>query len=527
MIALLLKYKQIIKYLIAGGTATLTDLCLLYFFTDILDIWYLLSAVLAFSIAFFVSFFLQKFWTFRDPDKEAMYKQMVVYFGVCLTNLVINTVLMYVFVDFFKIWYMLAQVIISGLIACESYLIYKFFIFNKNIKSEEAGKIKILIATGIYPPDFRGPATMLEALPKSLEKNGFSVKLITYSDIKTTPEERGRIFRILRQGPGATRHLKYFLTMLKLSLEADFIYCTDTYSVGYFCYLIKKMIGKKYIVRFAGDSAWETALRLGVTADYLIDFQKKTYTRPIEKLKARRAKIMVKADKVIAVSKFLARVAALIGVKEDRIKLIYNSIDFINENYDEDKIRRVRGQFGPEAKIIISAGQLNPWKGFDGIIRGLSKIEKEMGDNVHFLILGEGQEMENLKKLAHDLGVEAKVHFLGKIDHGEIMNYFRAGDLFILNSHYEGQSHTLLEVMKAGTPIIASNIEANQEVIEDNKNGILVKYNSAEEISSAVVRILNDKTLADNFVSQGREKLKIFNWDNTVKLTLEAIREII
>ena len=135
--------------------------------------------------------------------------------------------------------------------------------------------------------------------------------------------------------------------------------------------------------------------------------------------------------------------------------------------------------------------------------------------------------MGNLKKLARELGVESRAHFLGKIKHEEIMNYFKAADVFILNSHYEGQSHVLLEAMKAGAPIIASNIEANQEVIEDNNNGLLVNYNNSKEISRAAIKILQNKALADNFVNRGKEKLKIFNWDNTVRLTVEAIKEII
>lgn len=548
MINFLQKYKQIIKYLIAGGTAALVDLSLLYFLTDILGLWYLISASLAFVATFFVSFFLQKFWTFRDRDKEAMYKQLGIYLAIALVNFVINIALMYAMVDGLKIWYMLAQFIVSGLIAVESYLVYKFFIFNlpqhqkcaikdKNAEYSEwcgggqgkplNGQIKILIASGIYPPDYRGPATILEALPAALAQKGCQIKIITYSNVSAWPEEKGKVYRIRRRQPAALRYLKYFFKLLILSGWADLIYTTDIYSVGYFTYLIKKLTKKKYIVRFAGDSAWETAVRLGVTNDYIMDFQKKTYNRLIEKLKLRRKKIMIKADKVIVVSRFLAGLAETIGVDSGRIKLIYNSVDFIDDNSTETKIAELRGRYGQDVKIMVAAGELNPWKGFDGIIKSLPEIEKNLGNKVDLLILGDGQEMENLKKLAHELGIVSKAHFLGKIEHGEIMNYFKAADLFILNSHYEGLSHTLLEVMKAGVPIIASNIEANQEIIENNKSGILVNYNNVSEISQATIKILNDKALAENLVSQAKEKLKIFNWDNTVKLTVEAIKEIL
>jgi len=128
----IVKHKRPIKYLIAGGTAAFTDLSLLYIATDILGIWYLFSACLAFVVAFFVSFFLQKFWTFRDNDQEQIYKQLGAYLAVALANFTLNAALMYIFVDGLRIWYMLAQFMISGLIACESYFVYK--LFGKSIK---------------------------------------------------------------------------------------------------------------------------------------------------------------------------------------------------------------------------------------------------------------------------------------------------------------------------------------------------------------------------------------------------------
>jgi putative flippase GtrA len=127
------KHFQVIKYLIAGGLGTVVSLALLYFFTDIIGIWYLVSASLAFIISFFVSFFLQKFWTFADADREAMRRQIAAFLLVSLINFALNGLLMLLFVEVFKIWYMSAQLVASGLIAIESYFIYKIFIFNKKI----------------------------------------------------------------------------------------------------------------------------------------------------------------------------------------------------------------------------------------------------------------------------------------------------------------------------------------------------------------------------------------------------------
>lgn len=124
------KYFKIIRYLISGGTATAVDLGFLYVFTSLFHINYLLSSVLAFLLAFGVSFFLQKFWTFADRATDRMKSQLVIYFIITSINLGINTLLMYFFVDFFHIQYILAQIITAGLVACESYFVFQIFVFR-------------------------------------------------------------------------------------------------------------------------------------------------------------------------------------------------------------------------------------------------------------------------------------------------------------------------------------------------------------------------------------------------------------
>ncbi len=107
------KHKIIIKYIISGCTAALTDLVLLYILTEFFHLWYLLSASFAFLIAFFVSFYLQKFWTFRDENRDRIYKQMSLYFIVAVLNLGINAIGMYIIVEKFNIMYILAQIIMG------------------------------------------------------------------------------------------------------------------------------------------------------------------------------------------------------------------------------------------------------------------------------------------------------------------------------------------------------------------------------------------------------------------------------
>ena len=130
--------KKQIKYLIAGGTAFLVNVMFLYLFTDIIGLYYLVSTALSFTISFVVSFSMQKFWTFRDNSLDNVRKQLASYLIVGLMNLGLNIGLMYVFVDLFGVWYVLAQVFSAGMIAVESYLIYNFIIFGQ---TQERGNL--------------------------------------------------------------------------------------------------------------------------------------------------------------------------------------------------------------------------------------------------------------------------------------------------------------------------------------------------------------------------------------------------
>lgn len=123
--------KQIGKYIISGGTATVVNLSLLYTLTEFFHIWYLISAAVAFVGAFGVSFTLQKFWTFRDHDTEDIHKQLSLYLVVVLVNLGINTLLVYLLVEHAGLWYIYAQIISAMIIAVESFFVYKFFIFKR------------------------------------------------------------------------------------------------------------------------------------------------------------------------------------------------------------------------------------------------------------------------------------------------------------------------------------------------------------------------------------------------------------
>jgi len=523
--------KQIMKYLISGGTTAVVGLSSLYILTEFFGLWYLLSAVIAFILSFFTSFFLQKLWTFNDRSSHSTRWKMLQYLSIALVNIVLNTFLLYLFVEKLGLWYMLAQATIDIILATGSFFVYKFIIFKKEIKEdlffcgnarpaslgEAGGKIKVLIATGIYPPDLGGPATILTELPGALIKKGIEVKVITYSDVALTAQEQREkmVYRISRKQCSLCRKAKYFWQMLELSFWADMIYATDTYSVGYFAYLIKKLINKKYIIRFAGDSAWEAAAANGWTEDYIVDFQEKKYGAKIEKLKQRRTKILIGADKLIAVSGFIAQIAVMIGVAKDKIRVIYNSVDFFGEQPQKTK---------PQFPTLVFAGRLIPWKGVEALLYVVAELKNDWPDIV-FEVLGDGPQEFHLKEMARQLNVEQNVKFRGRVSEPESHKIFARSTIFVLNTNYEGLPHSVLNAMKSGLPVITTSIGGNVEVVQNEESGLLVSYNDKRAWLSAITRLLRDESLQAKFVANSRKTLEKFRWEDLVEKTVEVINQ--
>jgi len=379
--------------------------------------------------------------------------------------------------------------------------------------------IKILIATGIYPPDIGGPATMLEALALSLRAEGFGVKVITYSAQKLS--EPG-VYRVAKNKVFSRLH--YFLAMLFLSFNVDLIYVTDIYSVGWFANLLKKLIGKKYLIRFAGDAAWETATSNGWTTDYITDFEKNTYSQQIEKMKARRRRILTEADAVIAVSNFMGDLAKLIGVEPAKINVIHNAIDFGNE-VKAGATRPVPADLPGDGQIIMTACRLTKWKGVDRLIKAMPEIIKRLS-RVYLVILGDGPELENLRQLVQSLNLTEQIKFLNRVPHESVLKYLSRADVFVLNTNYEGLSHTLLEAMKAGVPVIATNVGGNPEVITDGRNGLLIDYNNQNQLTEAICRLLADRPLAKSLAEAATVKLKDFSWRQTVAKTVDLLKKM-
>lgn len=121
---------RLVRYLISGGTAAASNLIFLFILVHFFAVHYLWASVIAFIMSVAVSFTMQKFWTFQDTKMQGTSMQFGRYLVVMLVNLALNTLLMYLFVEKFGLWYLLAQFITTALVAIVGYFGYKHFVFR-------------------------------------------------------------------------------------------------------------------------------------------------------------------------------------------------------------------------------------------------------------------------------------------------------------------------------------------------------------------------------------------------------------
>lgn len=137
------KYFKILRYLISGSIAAATNLGALYLLVNVFHLWYIVASGISFVLTFVVSFVLQKFWTFNDPHLDILKKQIGISLVVAGGNLLLNTVYMYIFVEYLHLHYMQAQVFTMILVAVGSFLAYQHLIFKPRPESVLSSKTSL------------------------------------------------------------------------------------------------------------------------------------------------------------------------------------------------------------------------------------------------------------------------------------------------------------------------------------------------------------------------------------------------
>ncbi len=364
--------------------------------------------------------------------------------------------------------------------------------------------MRILITTPVFPPDLGGPAVYVPSLGRYLVDRGHEVRVVAFCEEENPAGYPFPVVAVPRVAL-PLRYLKSFFRILQHAGSADLVYVNE--HLALLAVLAAKLRRKKSAIRVMVDGSWEIAYRYGWTQDYIDEFQGRSYGFKVWLARLLQRWWWRRVDAVVAVSDYLRRIVLGHGIDDRKVHLIHNAYHGPKAfAVSKEEARRGLG-IAPDERVIVTVCRLMIWKGVDGIIKALADLPAA----ARLYVVGDGEELANWQNVAREHGVAERVRFAGNRPHEETLRWIRAADVFVLNSRYEGLSHTLLEVMFLGTPIVCTAVCGNPELVEHERNGLLVPFNDVPALTAAIARLLADEKLARDCAERSREKVKAFD----------------
>ncbi|MFC1926561.1 glycosyltransferase family 4 protein [Chloroflexota bacterium] len=190
------------------------------------------------------------------------------------------------------------------------------------------------------------------------------------------------------------------------------------------------------------------------------------------------------------------------GIPGKKIKTLYDFVDLEHFNSQKIKINRLeeRGNLGlNESDFVIGfAGRLSKVKGCQYLIKAVPHINIP---GIKVLIAGDGAERAELEKLAEDLNIKDKITFLGYFN--KMSNFYHIIDILVVPSRFESFGIVVIEAQASGIPVVASDVGALNELIEDGENGLLFDFANERDLAEKVELIEKGKDLREKLIKNG------------------------
>jgi glycosyltransferase involved in cell wall biosynthesis len=154
---------------------------------------------------------------------------------------------------------------------------------------------------------------------------------------------------------------------------------------------------------------------------------------------------------------------------------------------------------------ILFIGQLTPRKGYDLLLRALPTVVRRYPTTTVQFVSGLNQEdRDTLERTARELGVYKHIALRGRVEDAELINLYRAADVYVTPTRYEGFGLTLLEAMAAGAPLVSTDIPVVNEIVQHSINGWLTRYNDPANLAQGILAVLDDPIVRQRLIHGGR-----------------------
>ena len=239
-----------------------------------------------------------------------------------------------------------------------------------------------------------------------------------------------------------------------------------------------------------------------------------------------RLRYVTLPDRVVTVSKGIARVLIEAGVPAEGIRQVYSAIDFRAYQSALDVAQaRAKLDLPAGVPVLVVIAQLIPRKGHRFLLQALPRI-RAVHPDTQVLFVGEGAEEATLRGAVGAAGLDSCVRFLGyRNDIGDIL---RACDVLVHPATMEGFANVAMQAMASGIPVVSSAVGGMPESVRHEVTGLLVPPQDPEALADALLRLLGDPALRQRLGAQGREIVeREFNTDAMVEGNLAVYRELL
>ena len=170
--------------------------------------------------------------------------------------------------------------------------------------------------------------------------------------------------------------------------------------------------------------------------------------------------------------------------------------------------------------IVTYVGRLDAEKHLHVLVKAFKNVLTD--HESHLVVVGDGNDRENMEHLASKLGIRRHITFCGKVSDEDLVQLHKIGNVFCMPSPAELQSIATLEAMASGLPIVAVDAGALRELCQDNRNGYLCKQDDYQQISESISKILSDDKKRH---SMSNESLLIAH-EHDINTTFDTFEEI-
>jgi glycosyltransferase involved in cell wall biosynthesis len=350
--------------------------------------------------------------------------------------------------------------------------------------------VRVLVVSGIWPPDVGGPASHAPEFADFLLARGHEVEVVTTAD--AAPADRSYVVRwVSRAHAPGVRHARVVKAIHERAAHADVVYATSMLgraSLG------AGLARRPVVVKLVADEAYERARRHGLFDGDLDAFQRFRGGARIKLLRQARDRAIRRVDAIVCPSAYLASLAVGWGVSEDRVTVLPNPAPQLPEELpDRERARTELDVIGP---TLAFAGRITRQKSLEVTLGALARL-----DGVSLVVAGDGPELADVRREASDRGLDGRVRFLGPLERKDVLTLFRAADASILSSSWENFPHTVVEALAVGTPAISTSVGGVAELIRDGENGLLVPVGDEDALAAAIGRLVAEPGLRDRLAA--------------------------